>query len=1103
MKIKLNRNKENSNSNSPTVAPDNTFELHRQYSNGKSGKTKLSTITLYGDTEFNQQLEGMVSLAAPVFCPELDVIYCADKEELDDDFDLISYVLKEKGYKVDKINRQQLEDKLNNLWKKKGYKSFTAKSKRKFIQEKLVKTEFDKLGLDLDNCDIEYSKRKKKLYVKFNSIEVKLQFFFAFADLFRIFGKNCQIIWYERAKLTQFRTIKVMGQVKISRLVDGIPTDFIIKIFDNRYCFPPRKGSLDGQSQTFGVDKHLEKLALATQNAEIKDLIARFKSKVKISELIEEKFGDKISEQWCKENMHIVREKYQGIFTMYAKVDCLITWGLNQALNEMLAKVCELLEIPKPDLAETCGKNIENILLGLIKKHFSIKDGDDSKFDSKDLLELINLGRSESLAKIDGNQFGIVPSSVVGGLLFSRTAKESVIKGNLFDLDLKSCYATALTSMSLYLGQPTHLTFKYDKPTIKQVVDLIHQREIPKDAWMLRVSGMLDKAVNTLILSDSNFDNSKCILSDNKRYAMPTDIDLEAENLNLIDAEKPSEPTAISKILIKLINHGVLTEATLTALSDLPPKLFEEFLNLKADAIIYYNPSTYCYSTEELIEKRSNLPTHTIEELLTENLQKSTITKLSGDNACLVFPISKYYKQVADLRAKMKKAGDPVQEIFKLVLNSTYGILASLVMKVNNPIGANWITSCARAAAWRMTNALNGLNPITDGTAVNNKTIPFGMTFHEVLKKYPDYLEHYQPNISNNIELNFTSPSDFNQMYIEHLEKFIGKSDWLTQMYAYDLKDEKNSEKNEYFHYQKHYNTNAGNYVKEGLFGNTFKCRSYRQTDELTTWFKECCEGKYTRHLIYADKAIVKLSQGSQDSIRILKDAEDVANKGKKLIKMPQELAEQIAVEGICHPMGFSKYEIKLLKLISPSQFLCKDIRQFKILLSFYEECKNISKILLPSDNWNKKLAIQKIQREFPIITSDGNLQNIEYRQDLDYAAFNRLNPVGLGFELLIWANSRWYCLNDVRRRFIQLIEDYHPYDDNWNLRHDLNWTRLIENLESNIYLKHLLAAVQIAKLNYEVDYRQTLANSVNDPMSRVEFLGDITTLRYEKTKNL
>ena len=798
--------------------------------------------------------------------------------------------------------------------------------------------------------------------------------------------------------------------------------------------------------------------------------------------------------------MDIVEEKYPDIHSEYAMMDCLVTWGLNQALNGMLSKVCGLLEIQDISLAETCGKNIENILLALIEKHFAINNEKDSIFSSKELLKLINSGRSETLSQIDGNQFGIVPSTVVGGLLFSRTAKYPIIYGWLFDLDLKSCYATALTSMSLYLGQPVHLTFKYEKPTIKRVVELIEKHNIPKDAWMIQASGVLKKATNTLVLSDSQFDSSKCIQTDYKRYAMPSEIDLEAESMNLIDAEKPSEPTALSKIATKEINGGKFTKATLTALSDLPDKYYQEFLNLKVDAIIYYEPSMMCHSVDELLDKKANAELNVIEETLTENLQKATVTKLCGANACLVFPIGKYYKTVAELRGKMKKAGEPVQEIFKLVLNSTYGILASLVMKVNNPIAANWITSCARAAAWRMTNALNGFNPITDGTAVNSKTIPFGMTFHEVLKKYPDYLENYQPDITNNVELNFKSESDFNEMYIEHLEKFIGKSDWLTQMYAYDLKDEGD---NKDYHYTKHYNTNAGNYLKYGEWGEKLKCRSYRATDELQSWFKECSEGEYKRHLIYADKSILKLSQGSVDAIRILKDAENVANRGKNELRMPQELAEQIAVDGICHPMGFSRCEIKVMKLISPSQFLPKDFRQMKILMSFYEECKNISKTLLPKDNWSNKLAIEKIKREFPIITSNGSIQTLDYREELDYARFNQLNPVGLGFELLKWGNRELNTLEDVRTRFVELIEDYNP-NELWNIKKALHWTdRIKDNLKTNIYLRHFLAAVQIAKLNYEIDYRQTLANSINDPMSRVQFLGDITTLKYEKSKNL
>lgn len=1067
----------------------------------------LEKLTVFADAEYNQKvIDGMVTLAIPLFCPELQAVHCIDKDDLTVDLDVISYLLEKQGFKADKVNRIQLESKLNELWKKKGYKSFTKKSLEDFRNEKLVKNEFERLNLDIDKCEIDWSKKKKQLYIRFRSVEVDIQFFFAYADLFRIFGKDCQVIWYERAKLTQFRTIKIMGMVRITKLINGIPTDFNIKIFDNRYCLPPIKASLENQAKTFGVDKYLEQLANSTSNVEIKQLIARYKSKVKISEVIKERYGDVVEEQWCKEHMDIVRSKYPDVFKEYAMMDCLVTWGLNQALNGLLGEVCTMLDIQTPNLAETCGKNIENILLSLIKKHFKIKDkkneedeGDEnSSFNIKNLKDLISLGRSEALALIDGNQYGIIPSTVTGGLLFSRTSKLSLIIGDMFDLDLASCYATLLCSMNLYLGQPVHLTFKYEKPTLKRVFELLKARIIPMDAWELQVSGKLDKATNTLILSNSQFDDEKCILTDYKRYAMPSDVDLEEENLNLIDADKPSEPTSTSKVSLKEINGGKVTYATITALSDLPEEFFDEFMNLSVDAIIYYEPSLMCNTTEEYLAKKSVVTPNNIEEFLTENLQKTTISKLSDANCCLVFPIGQYYQEIKKFREQMKAVKNPVQEIFKLILNSTYGILASLVMDVNNSVAANWITSCARAASWRMTNALNGLNPITDGTAINGNTIPFGMTFHEVLAKYPDYLEHYQPDIKNDVILSFKKEGDFNDMYIKHLESFIGKSDWLTQMYSYALKDE-----NGEFHYEKHYNTNAGNYVKSGKHGDTFKCRSYRKTPELISWFKECCETNYTRHLIYADKSIVKLSQGSVDAIRILKDAEDVANRGKSLVKMPSELANQIAVTGICHPMGFSRHEVKVLKLISPSQFLTKDFRQLKILTALYEECKSISKILLPGTDWSRKLAIKKIETEFPIITSDGYLDKVEYREDLDYAGYNKFNPVGLGFELLIWANRDFKCLNDVRNRIVELINNYDSNDDQWNLREDLTWSRLVENLESNIYLKHFLASVIIAKLNYEIDYRQTLANSVNDPMARVQFLGDITTLKHEQSKKL
>lgn len=1153
-------------------------------------------IQIFLDTEFEQNIEsGMDNLAIPYFSPQFDFITTVDKDKLSADFDPITELLRQQGFSVEKYPRQQIEEKLTKAFKDSNLKSLSKTQAKKFFKLPKVQKILEKYNLNAEQISLRIDKRNK-VCIAFKKIECELQFFFAYADIFRVFGEDAQVIWYENAKLTQFRTIKIMGKVKITRLINGVPTDVIISIFDNRYCLPPIKGSLGDQAVTFGCIDYLENLLADTNNERIKYLLnltldknklvdsiedvlgekvsldwcekhydfiknatkylqsINFKtenpkvnlqdvldklnlklpanwaennkkliknahawakaykdytekcSKLKISKRIKEVYGDIVNENWCKSNMSIVRDKYFQVFIEYAEIDTIITWALNQALNELLDRVCAMLDIDPQKLAETCGKNIENILLSLIKNHFGVIE-DKSGFNFDNLKDLIKLGRAENLSKNSQNDYGVVPLSTVGGLLFTRTALESIIEGNFFDLDLKSCYATALTSMNLYLGEPIALSFgesNNEKPTVKEVYEKIKKHNIPKDAWFIRVSGRLNKVTNTLILSDSSFKKGENIKTNRKRYEFPEDLDLETEYVNLINAEKISEKSAISKVNYKEINHGIITEATLTALSDLPPEHYEEYLNLKVDFITYYKPELSCSSTDELIEKKENLGEFNKTEYLTEDLLKTTTGTVSKNNCFLVFPIGEKYENVKNLRGKMKKAGEPVQEIFKLILNSTYGILASLVMTVNNPIAANWITSCARAAAWRMTNSLNGCNPITDGTAVNGNTIPFGMTFHEVLAKYPNYLTNYEASITNNVELNFTSEDAFSDKYIEHLENFIGKSDWLTQMYAYDLKDEKDSQGNKHYHYDKHLNTNAGNYVKMGEDIASFKARSYRKTPELLNWFSEVTSDNYKEHLIYSDKSIIKLAQGSEDVIRIVKDAENVANLGKKSLKMPDDLAHQIVSEGLCHPMGFSKSEVKVMKLISPSQFLCQDDRQFRILNSFYESCKNISKEILPSRNWSaKNFGLEKLQ-SYKIHHSDGDISKVEFRDGIDYAAWNKFNPVGLGFELLLWGNSNFNSLNEVRNKIQKLIWGYNFEDEKYSFIKSVHWVdKVIPNLKKNVELKHFLAAVQIAKLNFELDYRYTLANSTQSPVARVQFISNLSTLREEKTKSI
>lgn len=1050
-----------------------------QSSESQTKKLDLNkNLDLAVDSEYAQKIIDDVLqlqvLAITSYIPSLNSAEYFDKDELDEDFNVVGAHLERQGYQVEKVSKRNLEEKLQKLWNR-YYPKGKVSDLTEFAAKKVVLIEFENLGIDIAKCELTIDKRKK-VKIKFKKIKVTLSGFFLFADLFKIFGSNWRYIWTETAKLLQYRTIKIMGVVRYALAIDGVPHDIELEIFDDRYVFPPRYGSLEGQSKTYGIELN----------------------KISISEEIKKRYGDDVTEKWCKSNMDIVRVRYPDVFQEYAKRDTVTTWQLHKKLIEMLKEVMQALDLNAEevgleenfrfDLAETCGKNIENILRALIYKHF----GNTELID-----KLMASGRSEALAKLDGNQYGILPSKVTGGLLFTRTAKLSKIIGTLLDLDEASCYATALCAMTLYLGQPVHLTYKHDKFTLGEIYKLIHKMKIPKDAWKVKVSGKLKEAINTLILGDLRFDPEKDILTDPERYKMPTEYGDEEDTINLIDAEKTGDAAKHTKVFYKEIKHGTVTEATMTALSDLPYEWYKEFENLEVDALIYYHPDLIANSIEEYESLAANLPASHIKEFLTPDLQKESKTQLSKANVSLAFPIGDYYKTVKDLRKQYKNANNPVQEIFKLILNSTYGVMASIVMKVNNPIAANWITSCARAAAWRMTNALNGFAPITDGTGFKLETVPFGKTFLELLKANPNYLIEYDDTITNNFTLSkpFNSDGAFNQIFIDHLESFLGKSDWLTRMYGYDLKSEKGS-----YTYNSHYNTGAGNYVKSGDWGDTFKCRSYQELPELTEWFKAACEGNYKTHLIYCEKEVIKLSQGSIDAIRILKDAGDVANNNKRRIMMPAELAVQIAADGIAHPMGFSKNGVKLLKLISPSQFMCQDEQQYKILSNAYDECKRISKSLLPRNNWERNLDVDYL-KTFKGYGTEGVFE-VDIREELDYAAYNQISPCGLGFEVLVWGNQEIHTIQDARVRIAEVLKEYKlESSGQFNLRAQLNLLRSINNLENHKYITHLLAATQIIKLNFEHDYRVTLANSVEQPTVRVCYQEDITDLKRENSK--
>lgn len=82
------------------------------------------------------------------------------------------------------------------------------------------------------------------------------------------------------------------------------------------------------------------------------------------------------------------------------------------------------------------------------------------------------------------------------------------------------------------------------------------------------------------------------------------------------------------------------------------------------------------------------------------------------------------------------------------------------------------------------------------------------------------------------------------------------------------------------------------------------------------------------------------------------------------------------------------------MKLISPSQFNCQDVEQFKVLSRLYQKLTSISKDILSKRDWSKNLD-KKLLEYFVGYDSQGKEYPIEFLS-YDYASFNLKSPYSM-----------------------------------------------------------------------------------------------------------
>ncbi|MBD0386264.1 MAG: hypothetical protein ICV54_06975 [Nostoc sp. C3-bin3] len=1047
--------------------------------------TSLPEITsgyIVPDSEFTKHLKmlcvDLIGFYIPHLIPDYAVVFT--HEELTIDFHPLHEPLKAFGYNIDFASQNSLVsvvEEMQMIFNDSVDCTQTTRKVNKAFKDLIEQGYFDhqiaNLNVDSNCLSLQKEKSTGEYAVILNAPQIHIQFlfFYAFADLFKIWGKKHQDKLLE-SNLTQQRSLKFRNKygrktpIVEYNHIDGLLYEFSYDLGETMYRFPPRSKGLDAQTSIFEVKT--KKINIHTQ------IIANALGSDNINFAIE--------------NFTQFLEKLPKPALQYCATDIFATWDLHLKQQEFYDVILKSFDLEPQQIADTTGSNVSKFIIESIEKEFKALDKESQKL----VTNAIALGNISNLEETPLNDFGCQPFLTVGGLLYSRMAKIKLLLSFLSDCDLKSCYASFMSMMNVYLGEPVTLTCKYDKYkfTLREALELIEEQKAPHDGWFIRVSGKLLDAINTLVMSDLKF-KPKNIKQENLY-----DVSDNRKSIENFNAYKTPKRQAQSSLLTKEVKFGFITKSTIEALKKQPDDKYQQYLDLKCDVVCFYPGDLIADNIADYQKIRDSLPDHErVEKFDMKKGAKTIQSQRYKNNACLAFPISKYWIQLKEKRAEFKEAKDPIQEVLKLFQNSGFGVLACLYLITNNLMASNQITAAARSGAWLMTNALNGMGPITDGTSFSWLHIPLGQTFHQVLTNNPKYLQHFDDSIKSGIEItpNFDFQGWIDKNLKQHLMDFyqIDESDYNLQQFDYELKPEafltksgkewfeNNAQTAEELKYElgvtwqnflndceityetllftKFYNTNAGNYCKAideqailidgtdyDLIDNeaAIKARSFQDFDKkLVKWYTKSIEEKYTEPLIYSEKKLIKFGDGNKIAISLLDSGS----------------------EEIVHPMGFDTTAYKIMKLITRSQFLFES----ELQLRNFETNEVTLSELTKSLGLNQKTFWDNLKSE------DVIQYGVEMRTGVDYFTFAKYHPTGVGFELLALGKNKG-DINQVRQKIVELIENGCK-----NFGKDLN---IPYHLKNAIPLKNVFAAVIIAKKNAEDNLRLLLENSANEP---------------------
>jgi hypothetical protein len=342
-----------------------------------------------------------------------------------------------------------------------------------------------------------------------------------------------------------------------------------VQTFDT--SLPFGKGSLDDHAQTF---LHMQKLETITK-ADKAQMLATFQTRT--------------------------ADAY-----LYAALDAILTLLVQERMGEEDHKMylgLDFTEEEVPKLRPTQGSRVAEMIMKSIARTTATcsfrlsqkgkpkKDGTVGKVSLSKVRTLLSKGAAESLAPSYVSRFGRQTGEVHGGLLFSRSPDRFFHEapGHFADVDLSGCYATIISALNLYLGQPVVFEPGTTKMKLKDAVRFLEKNAAGRDAWIIKASGKIVQYPNVLIpstkdaLTNTNFKSRKAKKqSHHRRYGFVFDW--------VVPVRKDMGNTTI---YTDVIEAGIVAWPTWLLIQALPPVWRKEYENLEVDTLIFYPNCTF------------------------------------------------------------------------------------------------------------------------------------------------------------------------------------------------------------------------------------------------------------------------------------------------------------------------------------------------------------------------------------------------------------------------------------------------------------------------------------------------------------------------------